>query len=199
MSLLAHRLSHHCHSGHLRLRWQPLKQISGHSRPPMVLRPWLLDKGSLTAKLTSFSQGHFHVDVVRQIITRPALSEQQSLKMRDHEWALVREVVLYGKGEPWVFARSVVPLTSLTGSLRHLRKQDVRPLGAFLFSQPHLQRSAIAVSCINRHHHYLPASLQGDEPLWGRRSVFSLEQKSLLVSEVFLPAFTAHLAHKRGR
>src|SRR5690606_12036795 len=198
-SLIAYRSSRPCHSGGLGLRWQPLSRLPRHNRPSMALQPWLLDKGSLTAKLTSFSQGRFHVEVVRQIITRPALSEQQSLKMRDHEWTLVREVVLYGKGEPWVFARSVIPLTSLTGSLRHLRKQDVRPLGAFLFSQPHLQRSAIAVSCINRHHHYLPVSLEGDEPLWGRRSVFSLEQKSLLVSEVFLPAFTAHLAHKRGR
>lgn len=193
LSLIAYRISRSCQIGSLGLRWQPLSRLPRHSRPSMALQPWLRDKGSLTAKLTSFSQGRFHVEVVRQIITRPELSEQRSLKMRDHEWALVREVVLYGKDQPWVFARSVIPLTSLTGSLRHLRKQDVRPLGAFLFSQPQLQRSAIAVSCINRHHHYLPAHLQGDEPLWARRSVFCLERKSLLVSEVFLPAFTANL------
>lgn len=174
------------------LRWQALAQWPRHQRPGLALSHWLLDKGSLTARLVALSQGHFRVKVLRQQVVRPRLSEWRSLGMARHELALVREVVLCGRDQPWVFARSVLPLASLTGQLRHLRKQGTRPLGAFLFGQPHLQRSAIAVSRISRHHAYVPADLQ-QEPLWGRRSVFCLDNKPLLVSEVFLDAFVATL------
>ncbi|MGM8225426.1 chorismate--pyruvate lyase family protein [Cellvibrio sp. ARAG 10.3] len=177
-----------------RVTWQPLAQWPKAQRPEAALCEWLLDKGSLTARLVARSHDHFHVEVLRQQIARPALSEWRCLNMDRSELALIREVVLCGHQQPWVFARSVLPLTSLTGSLRHLRKQDARPLGAFLFSQPHLQRSAIAVSRLKRHHGYVPEPLTSDKPLWGRRSVFYLEDKPLLVSEVFLDAFVDTLA-----
>lgn len=179
---------------HTALRWQPLWRVPQQRRHPIpVLWRWLEDKGSLTARLIAQSQGHFKVRVLRQLLARPSLSEQRCLGMARHELALVREVVLMGRDQPWVFARSVLPLRSLTGNLRHLRKQDTRPLGAFLFSQPKLCRSEIAVSQISRHHDYVPASLQGDKILWGRRSVFYVEAKPLLVSEVFLDTFVTSL------
>lgn len=175
------------------LAWQPLQSITRQQRPNPVLQDWLGDSGSLTARLIAQSDGDFNVRVVRQIIGRPTLNERQLLGMKQPALALIREVILLGRNEPWVFARSILPLTSLTGSLRHLRKQNNRPLGAFLFSQPQLQRSAIAVARINRDHAYVPGDLVTNQPLWGRRSVFYLQQKPLLVSEVFLPAFVAQL------
>ena len=166
-----------------------------HPRPPSPLHPstglrsWLLDSGSLTAKLLILSGGKFKVQVLRQIHARAHRSEALALGIGAHERCLIREVILRGHNQPWVFARSVLPLRSLTGTLRHLRKQGTRPLGAFLFSQPHLKRSAIALASISSHHAYLPATLMGTSPVWGRRSVFSLDAKPLLVSEVFLPGF----------
>jgi chorismate--pyruvate lyase len=77
--------------------------------------------------------------------------------------------------------------------LRHLRKQDTRPLGAFLFSKPNLQRSSIAVAQISDNHAYVPARLSQGQNLWGRRSVFYLDAKPLLVSEVFLPGFCTRI------
>lgn len=177
------------------LAWQPLQSIARHQRPSPALRDWLGDSGSLTARLIAQSEGNFKVRVVRQIIGRPTLNERQVLGMRQPALALIREVILFGCNEPWVFARSILPLTSLTGSLRHLRKQNNRPLGAFLFSQPQLQRSAIAVARISRDHAYVPLDLAANQPLWGRRSVFYLQRKPLLVSEVFLPAFIDQFDH----
>ncbi len=173
--------------------WQPLRSIASHQRPSQALRSWLDDRGSLTARLIAQSDGDFAVQVMRQTIGRPTLNERQVLGMKQPALALIREVILLGRNQPWVFARSILPLTSLTGSLRHLRKQNNRPLGAFLFSQPQLQRSVIAVTRISRDHAYVPNDLAGNRPLWGRRSVFYLHQKPLLVSEVFLPAFNAQL------
>jgi len=181
------------------LRWLDVATHSSNGRPSTRslinlasnsdLRSWLLDKGSLTAKLMSLSRGDFRVEVLRQTRARASLSETQALAIAPHSLCLIREVILMGHNQPWVFARSVLPLSSLTGKLRHLRKQGTRPLGAFLFSQPQLIRSAIAVAVINRHHGYLPEALIGDKLAWGRRSIFYVEGKPLLVSEVFLPEF----------
>ncbi len=157
------------------------------------MQDWLLDSGSLTARLIAQSSGQFKVQLVRQMMGLPRLNECLALGMKRPALALIREVALCGNREPWVFARSILPLNSLTGRLRHLRKQGTRPLGAFLFSQPQLTRSAIAVARISRDHAYVPDNLVGDQLLWGRRSVFYLQQKPLLVSEVFLPAFAAQL------
>ena len=159
------------------------------------LATWLADTGSLTARLVALSDGQFQVDILRQFIGKPSHSEQQALGLARHELALVREVILRGQGEAWVFARSLLPLRSLTGKLRHLRKQGRRPLGAFLFSQPGLQRGPIAVAAISAHDRYLPAPLTAGQTLWGRRSVFYLGAKPLLVSEVFLPALSARIVH----
>jgi chorismate--pyruvate lyase len=171
------------------LRWFISPGLPSSLKPPECLRPWLLDTGSLTAKLLQLSGGKFRVQVLRQVYMRASRSEALALGIKFAQIALVREVVLMGHNQPWVFARSVLPLTSLTGRLRHLRKQGTRPLGAFLFSQPHLVRSPIALSLISRHHGYVPASLMGDEPVWGRRSIFHVDGKPLLVSEVFLSGF----------
>lgn len=160
-----------------------------HRALPKDLRSWLLDQSSLTAKLIELSGGDFDVQVLRQYVGRPSLSERRRLGLGLGAWVLVREVVLWGCGEPWVFARSLVPLTSLVGPLRQLRHLRARPLGAFLFAQPRLAREPMEVSHILPADTYVPQSLQGNRRLWGRRSVFRLVGKPLLVSEVFLEPF----------
>ena len=179
------------------LRWrilqQPHNRLSRQFAPPQALKPWLLDAGSLTAKLIALSKGAFQVRILRQHYARASLSESQALGIAPRSLCLIREVLLMGDGQPWVFARSLLPLSSLTGRLRRLRKQGTQPLGSFLFSQAHLERSPIALSLINRHHGYLPTELIGDRSVWGRRSIFYIDAKPLLVSEVFLPDFPLFL------
>lgn len=177
------------------LRWFIAPGFPFPTKPPARLKSWLLDSSSLTAKLLRLSGGDFRVQVLRQVHTRASRSEALALGIKFQQLALIREVVLMGRNQPWVFARSVLPLTSLTGHLRHLRKQGTRPLGAFLFSQPHLVRSPIALSLISRHHAYVPPSLMDDHSIWGRRSIFRVEGKPLLVSEVFLSRFPDAVRH----
>ncbi|WP_111641622.1 chorismate--pyruvate lyase family protein [Marinimicrobium alkaliphilum] len=182
----------HAHSPeHTQPRWH--SGAHRHRQMPAHLRPWLLDHGSLTAKLQALSQGHFRVEILRQSRGYPLLSEQKLLGMAPRRLAVIREVVLYGNNEPWVFARSVLPLASLTGPLRRLRHLDNQPLGALLFSQPNLVRGPIEISAMGPGQGYVPTALQGQEPLWGRRSVFWLYQRPLMVSEVFLDAFTRRI------
>ena len=109
--------------------------------------------------------------------------------MKQSERALVREVVLRLDNHAVVFARSVFPCSSLTGSLRHLRRLHNSSLGAYLFSQSNMLRSPFEICLLNGQHEYLPASLKQESPAWARRSRFELDGKSLLVSEVFLHRF----------
>ncbi len=161
---------------------------------PRALGPWLLDQGSLTAALKARSRGRFQVQVLSQGLARPYHSETRTLAMASGRWALVREVVLWGCDEPWVFARSLLPLSSLKGRLRQLRLLDNRPLGGFLFRQPDLEREPLEVAELSPRCRYVPDFLQDGEPVWGRRSVFRLDHRPLLVSEVFLPKFVQRLS-----
>ncbi|MGD8176333.1 chorismate--pyruvate lyase family protein [Marinimicrobium sp. ARAG 43.8] len=160
---------------------------------PAELKPWLLDRGSLTAKLKRHSGGQFRVQVLSQRLAAPTLNERRRLGMKSGHWALVREVVLLGHEQAWVFARSLVPLASLTGRLRQLRWLDSRPLGEFLFGQPDLEREPLEVARLSPSGGYAPAELQQDQVLWARRSVFRLNDRALLVGEVFLPDFLTPL------
>ncbi|TNF03598.1 MAG: chorismate lyase [Gammaproteobacteria bacterium] len=169
-----------------------------HNRGPASLargplRSWLLDRGSLTERLIKLSRGDFCVQVIRQEMSLPRPSEHAALGMGHRQLALIREVILLGGGRPWVYARSVIPQTSLSGRLRCLRKLDNRPLGALLFSDPHMRRGAIELASQDTRHTPLPGPLQAIQAvISGRRSLFWLDNKPLLVCEMFLPEFTPY-------
>ncbi|TQV82568.1 chorismate lyase [Exilibacterium tricleocarpae] len=161
----------------------------GNRRPAAHLRRWLLDRGSLTQHLICASQGRFAVQVLHQAIGCPRPGEARALGLGPRRRALIREVILYGRDQPWVFARSILPLSTLTGRQRALRRLDDRPLGALLFKDPSMRRGPIEMAPILPAHGILPLHLQHPQPAWGRRSVFYLDAKPLLVCEIFLATF----------
>lgn len=148
---------------------------------------WLLDKGSLTQKLIAKSNDNFHVEVLQQKLQGVHLHEQQALAMRENCQAVVREVILYGSEQPWVYARTIIPQSSLEGPLQHLNNLGDKPLGEELFKDPTMTRGELEVAQLAGNE--LPKKLNHiSQPVWGRRSVFHLSQKPLLVCEFFLPA-----------
>lgn len=176
-------------------RWHHWRHYRATALPPR-LRPWLLDPGSLTRHLTLEASGDFRVERLRQNWQCPRLSEQRCLGLRPGEWSLVREVVLWGRGEPWVYARSILPASTLIGDLHRLRHLQNSSLGSLLFRQRGLRRAPFQLARIDGRK--LPAALACDELLWGRRSRFELDGRPLIVGEIFLPAFQPRRA-PRGR
>jgi chorismate--pyruvate lyase len=155
------------------------------SRVPHTWRDWLSDAGSLTARLLEASNGDLKVRVLQQSLDVPKFSERQLLGISDRRRAMVREVILYGENKPWVYARSILPLTTLSGRLRKLRRLSNQPLGELLFKDPTMRREPVQVVCFD--------SASGvNHSIWGRRSVFTLDNKPLLVAEVFLPDFNPY-------
>ncbi len=174
---------------HTALRWREGKQLS-RATPTPALRDWLLDTGSLTRRVRHACAGRFSVRVESQGWGRPRLDEYLALGLRWGRIALIREVHLLCDERPWVFARTIIPVTTLRGRQRRLAHLGDRPLGAVLFADPHMQRGPVEVACIRPDSALFAAAVQGlkrrPAEIWGRRSVFRLGGKPLLVSEIFL-------------
>lgn len=184
-------------------RWRSIEQLSQANKPPGLLRGWLTDTGSLTARLVALSGRQFRVEVLCHSQGRATLDEARALGIPPCTRVIIREVILYGCDKPWVFARSILPLPSLVGRLRQLKHQGSKPLGAFLFQQRSLVRSPMTVCALSGREGYIPArcipaTLAPHPRLWGRRSMFSVDAKPLLVSEVFLPHFLDDLSDGQG-
>lgn len=116
--------------------------------------------------------------------------------MRPAGRALIRQVQLLCGNRPWVYARTVIPATSMCGRLQRLARLGNRPLGAMLFADPGMRRGRVELARITPGQTLFAAALGHtgrDTPaaIWGRRSVFRIADKPLLVSEVFLPQFPA--------
>ena len=161
---------------------------------PSVLLDWLLDESSLTARLKAISET-FHVEVLGEH-TEPCHVDEATTDIVAGELVLVREVLLFCNGIPQVFARSLLPLSTLTGTEQKLATLGTMPLGQVLFSDPRLVRKEIEVASFDQNstvakvasHYQLPEL----DKLWGRRSTFLLNRKPLTVAEVFLPGSFAY-------
>jgi chorismate--pyruvate lyase len=169
-------------------RWRPQARFTNGELPPGD-RPWLLDDGSLTSRLVKLGQGRFRVQRLYQGWQVPLPSERRLLDIGHRQQALVREVMLTLDHRPVVFARSVFPISSLDGSLAHLRRLQNRSLGAILFRHPGMRRSPFELARVEGDSDYLPPELHQPAPAWGRRSRFEIRGKGLMVSEVFLQGF----------
>ncbi|MDY0006566.1 MAG: chorismate lyase [Spongiibacteraceae bacterium] len=156
---------------------------------PATTARWLLDRGSLTRHLQRASDGDFRVEVVHQGWARPRRSEQQLLAIPQGQRALIREVLLRCHDQPWVFARSVLPRTTLVGRLRRLRRFGSDSLGQMLFNDASMRRADFEVALLPGQDPGLPETVRCNQVLWARRSRFSLDDRPLMVSEIFLPAF----------
>ena len=152
-------------------------------------RKWLIDNGSLTARLKA-RYTDFAVQPVLLKNVKSFTDEAALLGLKASQNALIREVMLIGNKQPVVFAHSVLPHASLRGAWKRFGKLGNKPLGAALFANPKVKRTPLEYKKLSRHHpismglaEHMQASPQA---LWARRSVFSLNCAKILVTEVFL-------------
>ncbi|MCW8824957.1 MAG: chorismate lyase [Gammaproteobacteria bacterium] len=177
------------HNVTTRQRWRSRHQLR-HNMLPGRWNSWLFDENSLTKRLQQRCRGRFSVEVLSEEVCQPQANEIRRLGMGLRRWARIRQVLLLCDETPWVVARTIIPLSTLRGPLRRLRHLKNRPLGAFLFADPHLERSDIEVSQLPTSAPPLSLILhrfEGHEEInWGRRSLFKLNDQPVLVSEIFL-------------
>lgn len=129
--------------------------------------------------------------VLRQGWIRPAYDEACALRLRLQSWAWMREVQLLCDNQPWVFARTLIPASTLRGRGRRLTRLGSRPLGEVLFADHSVRRGPVEVARIGpdqRLHHLAFANCsEPPDAIWARRSLFWMNSRPLLVCEIFLP------------
>lgn len=181
---------HHLFPVTLNVAWQNF--------PPESLNrfvsDWLFEPSSLTSRLQRYCND-FRVEVLGQAIINCPPEEACDVILADKP-VLAREVVLYCDNLPHVFARSLIPLSSLTGEQAELAKLGTKPLGQVIFNNPSLRRTLIQVGSFSPDTRVgelcRTLSLKQSHDLWGRRSLFYIDDKPLMVAEVFLPNAAAY-------
>jgi chorismate lyase len=178
--------------------WRPRRDPL-RRRVPSRLRPWLEDAGSLTARIQHFCHGGLRVRVLSERWAYPAPDEAQALALRAGVLVRVREVLLTCRGVPLVYARTAMPLSSLTGRGRALLRLGTRPLGSVLFDRLSVERSPLLIRQLRAGDRLLArvqTVIAAPPGLWARRSLLSFSGRRLLVTEVFLPELVGRLSDK---
>ncbi|WP_286264173.1 chorismate--pyruvate lyase family protein [Thalassotalea atypica] len=169
----------------LHTHWIPSSQLDVDS----CLADWLLDPTSLTARLKKHSHD-FRVVVLGQRLEKCSKQDACEIIQVGSE-ILTREVILYCDDSAQVFARSLLPLASLTGEEQALATLGDKPLGQVIFSKANLTRTAIEVGRFNNQSSVAKLAdkleLNASQEMWGRRSLFHVDDKPIVVAEVFLP------------
>jgi len=172
---------------HTRLRWCNQKRCFSKGLNANI-KDWLFDAGSLTARLIKNCDEKFSVKVLSVKSATPTPDEIKALKLKHRSQAIIREVLLLCGNQPVVYARTIIPVSSMRGSLRGIVKLGNKSLGAVLFADKKMQRKPMEVTSLaSTHKCHEWTGYQKKEAIWGRRSVFILKNEEILVSEFFLP------------
>jgi chorismate--pyruvate lyase len=157
---------------------------------------WLYDENSLTKKLESLYT-KFQVQVKQQLIVDSSMVGLSGYFANEKK-ILLREVFLYCDETPVVFAQTEIPFSTLSHKQAQLTEIGNQSLGTILFQDINMKRGPIEVAQFTENQQLtnLCQSLKQNCPhsLWARRSQFFLNDKPLLVSELFLPALGIYQA-----
>lgn len=173
--------------------WKHAAQFANR-KPDAAWRDWLLHPGSLTARL---KKGAGSFGVIKLVSSTQAVFGHEAGLFREYARgrpvrAVVREVILLRNQEAVVYARTIMPWSSLGGSNLRLLSLNTRPLADILFQGKGVARGPIGVGRVS-------PLISPDSPLsltWGRRSLFFPDGHPILVTEVFVPDFLARVAMK---
>lgn len=162
-------------------------ELSPQPIAPAALLHWLTDKSSLTLRLKALCR-RFEVKLLRQW-QQQATSAGTGWQVGDRLW--LREVLLCLDGQPWVYALTEVPVSSLENLDVDLTCLGTRPLGEVLFNHQKMQAGALQVQFFDGQSRPVTvAKCNGQVPetgLWGRSRDFTILGQPLRVNEVFLP------------
>ncbi|HET7371297.1 MAG TPA: chorismate lyase [Gammaproteobacteria bacterium] len=159
--------------------WHSPDTISDTARPA-ELWPWLVEPGSLTARLRAACGDAFRVRVLMSAASEVTADEAEWF---GHPHAFVREVYLCSGGTPWVYARTLV----LDGSPSEARLRTLgeTPLGDGAFGRASTRRESLEVARLD-HPMFADALPQGVAAVWARRSVLRVDGEPLHIAEYFL-------------
>ncbi len=159
-----------------------------HTLPESV-QSWTYEPGSLTQRLRDYYGNAIGVKILLQQWHTPFLSERRLLNLPDNRYGLIREVLLHADGKPLILARTIIPAKTIKVAKSNLAHLGNRPLGEVIFSYPKLERIEMDVTLIkpSTWNQCVLDKANINESIYGRRTVYAIAQRQMLVSEFFLP------------
>lgn len=173
--------------------WHEHRRGSQHQLPKTV-QSWAYEAGSLTQRLRSYYGNNIAVEIFFHQWRLPYLSERRVLSLPRQRYCLTREVMLHTKGLPLLVARTIIPEQTIKAAHRNLSHLGTRPLGEVIFSYPDLERLTMELALVPPMAWSAKTQQRAGiaDPLWGRRTVYAIQGRPLLVSEFFLPEILEH-------
>ena len=168
--------------------WLENRPGTRHTLPKDV-QSWVYEPGSLTQRLRDYYGDAVSVNILLQQWNTPFLSERRQLNLPENKYSLIREVLLHANGKPLILARTIIPKKTIKAVKRNLTHLGSRPLGEVIFAYPKLERIEMDVALIEQKT-WSPAAIEQAEikqATWGRRTVYAIAHRQMLVSEFFLP------------
>ena len=152
--------------------WNTYEAIE-HELTNTEIKSWLLEQGPITKRIKSIAE--FRLELIQDELSDATDDEILFLKI-DSEEIRIREVILYGNENPIVFARTIIPNTTIEKGIRELGKIGNKPLGDILFEKDIFSKEDIVF-----------ASFKDKESLfWGRKIKYTVKDQPFSVMEVFL-------------
>lgn len=160
------------------------------------LKEWVCCDSSLTVRVKELGVS-FSVDVLNQSEISLTKEQKSVLDTKD-KVALVREVVLKQGDTPLIYAQTIMPESTILGTEERLANLGNQSLGQILFQTKSATRGNIECTQVLQDSPlalFIEQHLKQliNKPVFIRRSLFSLNNKPLLVNECFLPALTEAL------
>jgi len=137
------------------------------------IKSWLLEKGPITNRIKS--KHSFELKLLRDRVGKVKKSDKSFLDSIDGE-IRIREVVLFADENPKVFARSLIPESTIKNGLKKLGELNTKPLGDILFERDIFQKDEIVFSIFS----------DDKNKYWGRKIKYYVKSYPLSVMEVFL-------------
>ena len=168
--------------------WLPAERLGQFSVDPQV-RSWLIGKGLLTVRLRAVCGDRFAFRLAGQ--STALLDASQKLYLRSADLAaLTRDVEMLCGDQVWVFARTLMPDSTLSIH-PWLGELGDSALGETLNDLSGVERSSYEYAWLPGGNSLADRALQhaGAKPagLWARRSRIALRGAPMLVHELFMP------------
>lgn len=143
--------------------------------PDLNAKSWLLEQESLSHRLSTHCR-NLTVDLqYNHWVDAFSLTDSETFLL-SQEKCLLRKVILQGDGNPWVVGRTLIPQSSMDSQPSDLEQQGEVPLGVTVFNAETVMRDALQVGWAEI----------GEQRLLARRSRLWMNEKPMLVAELFL-------------
>lgn len=173
----------------MKLQWQnKLDAETGLDDPGLY--EFLFQEGSLSRFIEVNCNGTFHIELKNETWSQPLSDEIELLSLGENEITFIRESWLKCDDKRLVYARTVIPRATFEKESEELLQLGNKPLGNILFNDSTTYRSnmryaKIPIDCNLHQQATMGSKIAGF--LWGRQSLFYINNNPLLVTEVFLP------------